>query len=114
MPIAKVYTLGDYTGTAKELAEIFCVTPLTMRGRLYRWKHGDIPLEKVLIYENDIKGVGGYGTDEWRALKDTSDGRPENLAKIKVGTFDNIRGRFDSDARRFSLPNMVGFDISDG
>ena len=112
MPPATVYSVGEYRGTAKNLAKIFLVSHTTMKGRLYRFGLGKIPLEKVLIYGNDIRGSGGFGTAEWAALKDSKNGRPENLTKIKVGKFDNIPARFDNDNRRFPLPDMLGFEIS--
>ena len=112
MPPAKIYDIGDHVGTAKELSEIYLVTPSTMKGRLYRWAKGEVPLSKVKIYGNDIPGRSG--SREWRALSNSLVGREENLKKIKVGKFDNIPARFDNDVRRFPLPDMSGVENSGG
>ena len=84
----KIHNLGEIVGTATELAKMYKVDRSIMKGRLQRLKNGKIGIDRVLV-SGRVQNLQ-YGTAEFHALEDMPDGRPENLAKIKVGKFDNI------------------------
>lgn len=84
----RIYDFGIIKGTVKELAKTYNLDCQVMKGRLQRYNAGKIGLDKVLV-SGRVKNYK-YGTAEFHALEDMPDGRPENLAKIKVGKFDNI------------------------
>lgn len=88
MPQPRFYDFGEVKGSVGELATHYGVDKGTMQGRLQRYNEGKIGLDAVLVY--GMVKIQNAGTAEWHGLSDMPEGRPENLAKIKVGIFDNI------------------------
>ena len=91
MPIPKIHEYDGIRLTVRQWAKRLDVDLRAMRGRMLKLKKGKMSPENVFTYGRAPLSAR-WGNAEFNALPDLAEGRPENLAKIKVGKFDSLCG----------------------
>lgn len=71
MSHAKVYHIGAYSGTIKELAKITGISPANMRNRVTKWLNGQYSAQKCMAIGSISRARPAVnGNAAWRALQD--------------------------------------------
>ena len=71
MSHAKVYHIGAYSGTTKELAKITGISGANMRTRILKWEKGQYSAQKCMTIGSISRARPAVnGNAAWRALQE--------------------------------------------